>query len=97
MRLSPLGSSVASLPSSQHSYVRPEHRAAVLLGASAAGEGGEGAGQPPRLLQVDGPAGTAAAWLLDGTMQQQLALPLVEAGRPVCLWWRVTAGAVGGR
>ncbi|KAI7835534.1 hypothetical protein COHA_010562 [Chlorella ohadii] len=95
MRLSPLGSSVANLQTGQHSYVRPEHRSAVLLGAGPAGsEGGQGTPQPPQLLQADGPTGPAAAWLLDGTMQQQLALPLVEAGQPICLWWRVTAGEV---
>lgn len=96
MRLSPLGSSVANLQTGQHSYVRPEHRSAVLLGAGPAGsKGGQGITQLPQLLQADGPTGPAAAWLLDGTMQQQLALPLVEAGKPICLWWRVTAGAAG--
>lgn len=94
MRLSPLGSSVTNLQAGQHSYVRPEHRSAVLLGAGPAGqEGDQGGGQPPQLLQANGPTGPAAAWLLDGTMQQQLSLPPVEEGRPVCLWWRVTAGA----
>jgi hypothetical protein len=95
MRLSPLGSSVANLQTGQHTYVRPEHRSAVLLSAGPAGSsGGQAASQPPQLLQADGPRGSAAAWLLDGTMQQQLALPLVEEGRPICLWWRVTAGEV---
>lgn len=87
LRLAPISSAAAAVPPS-HPYVRPEHRTAVLLGADAGGT----AGSAPQLLPAEGPTGPAA-WLLDGSLQQQLELPAVQEGRPVSLWWRVTAGA----
>lgn len=87
LRLSPVGNSAAAaLPP----FIRPEHRAAALLPCGAP------AGQVElQLVPAEGPSANAAAWLLADELQQQLALPLVEEGRPVCLWWRVMAGAQG--
>lgn len=79
----------ASSLSAAHTFVRPEHGAALLL-AGGAGAPGGGA-QQPQLLPAQGPSGPAP-WLMDGSLQQQVALPHIEEGRPVSLWWRVVAG-----
>ena len=88
-RLASLGNSAAALSAASLAappFLRPEHSAAALLLPAAAGGGSGG-----QLLPADGPAAPAASWLLADGMQQQVALPHIEEGRPVSIWWRVTA------
>lgn len=87
VRLSPAVSS-AALSAATPPFLRPEHRSAVLLSPEGSGASTKG----PQVLPAEGPAGPAAAWLLTEGLQQQLELPTVAEGQPICLWWRVTAG-----
>lgn len=89
VRLSPAVSS-AALSAATPPFLRPEHRSAVLLSPEGSGASTKG----PQVLPAEGPAGPAAAWLLTEGLQQQLELPTVAEGQPICLWWRVTAGEV---
>lgn len=102
--MSPIPSGGVAL-AAPHPYVRPEHRSAALLppapASAAPGDGsvgsassGGGTAAAPQLVAAEGRSGPAA-WLLDGSLQHLLELPRVDEGRPVSLWWRVTAGGCG--
>lgn len=99
------GSSYAALSTSLTAppFVRPEHRTAALLPAavprsagtadgSDTGSSRAGSSQVAELLAAEGPASAASAWLMADGLQQLLALPLIQEGHAVNLWWRVTAG-----